>query len=65
MRLPHSRWKVGAGCAVFVGVAGKQHQVNLFINGCIDDGIERLQKIEHAHGQSRTGSCRPWAAMSM
>jgi hypothetical protein len=41
------------GGTVFVGIPRKDDHVHFFFNRRIDDGIQRLEKIQHAHGQAR------------
>jgi len=42
----------GGGGAVFVGVPGEDNEVNPLVNGRLDDGIERLKKIQHPQRES-------------
>ncbi len=59
MRLPHSRWISGRRAAVLVGIPGKQHQVDLFRNGRIDDHIQCAQEIQDAQRQAADGVMPP------
>ena len=55
MRRPHSRWKVGWGIAVFVCVTSKNDQIDLLVNGVVDDLVKGTEKIHHPYRQSRIG----------
>ncbi len=44
--------KGGGWAAVFVGIAGENHQVHLLLNGGIHDGIQRFEEVHHAQRQA-------------
>ena len=44
--------KGGGWAAVLVGIAGENHQVHLFLDGGIHDGIQRLEEVHHAQRQA-------------
>jgi len=43
------------GRTILVRVPRKDDQVHFLVNRRVHDGIQRLQEIEHAQGQSRDG----------
>jgi hypothetical protein len=41
--------------AIFVGIPGKQHQVNFFRDGSVNNCVEGMQKIQNAQRQTADG----------
>ena len=44
--------KGGRRCAIFVGIAGEDHQVDFFFDGSIYNRIQRFEKVHDARRQS-------------
>ena len=51
MRLAPLALKGGLWIAILVSVAGEDDQVNFFADGSVDDLIQRVKEIHHAHRQ--------------
>ena len=45
----------GRGSTVLVGIAGEDDQIDLFADGGFDDGVQRLQEVEHPQRKAGRG----------